>query len=63
MLRKLSIREVPKRYVIVLMIFIGYANMTYLHTNLGMAVVEMTTQKNVSVQAGYTDLVSESISY
>ncbi|XP_065218699.1 vesicular glutamate transporter 3-like isoform X2 [Planococcus citri] len=39
---------IPKRYVVLFMIFIGYANMFYLHSNLGMAVVEMTSVKNIT---------------
>lgn len=49
---------IPKRYVIVAMVFTGFVNMFYLHTNLGMAVVEMTTLKNVSLADGSRELVS-----
>ncbi|XP_065208345.1 vesicular glutamate transporter 3-like [Planococcus citri] len=40
--------RVPKRFVIVAMVFFGYGNIFYLHTNLAMAVVEMTSSKNYS---------------
>ncbi|XP_065208346.1 vesicular glutamate transporter 2-like [Planococcus citri] len=49
----------PKRYVIVLLVLIGYVNMFYLHTNLGMAVVEMTTLKNVTLEDGSTQLKAD----
>ncbi|XP_065208371.1 vesicular glutamate transporter 3-like isoform X1 [Planococcus citri] len=44
--------KIPRRYVIVVMIFIGYANMFYLHSNLAMAVVEMTSVKKITLQNG-----------
>ncbi|XP_065208367.1 vesicular glutamate transporter 2-like [Planococcus citri] len=59
MLQNSRICCVPKRYAIVFMIFLGYAIMTCLHTNLAMTVVEMTTLKNVSNQNGYSELKAE----
>ncbi|XP_065206253.1 vesicular glutamate transporter 3-like [Planococcus citri] len=44
--------SIPKRYIIVGMVFVGYTIMFYLHSNLGMAVVEMTTKKNITLQNG-----------
>ncbi|XP_065208365.1 vesicular glutamate transporter 2-like isoform X2 [Planococcus citri] len=52
---KISEFKIPKRYIIVTMVFIGYANMFYLHSNLGMAVVEMTSVKNINLQNGTID--------
>ena len=40
------------------MVFVGATGMTYLHTNISMAVVEMTTLKNVSDNEGHNELVS-----
>lgn len=50
--------KIPKRFIIVMMVFIGYANMFYLHSNLGMAVVEMTTVKNIILENGTIQKVS-----
>ena len=49
---------IPKRYIIVAMVFIGYADIYYLHSNLSMAVVEMTTVKNITHENGTIEQVS-----
>ncbi|XP_065208294.1 vesicular glutamate transporter 3-like [Planococcus citri] len=43
---------IPKRYVIVLLAFFGYINMYCLRTNLSMAIVQMTSQKNITLENG-----------
>lgn len=55
---KLKTWSIPKRYVVVIMVFTGYANIFYLHTNLAMAVVQMTSPKNVTDQDGNVEFVS-----
>ncbi|XP_065208295.1 vesicular glutamate transporter 3-like [Planococcus citri] len=51
-MQKLIPCKIPKRYVIVTMVFIGYVNFYYLHTNIGMAVVDMTSNKKITLQNG-----------
>ncbi|XP_065208298.1 vesicular glutamate transporter 3-like [Planococcus citri] len=48
----------PKRYLIVIMVFIGYVIFFGLHTNIGMAVVAMTSPRNISTPNG-TIIVKE----
>ncbi|XP_065208315.1 sodium-dependent phosphate transport protein 3-like isoform X2 [Planococcus citri] len=50
-------RRIPKRYVIVLMVFLGYVNFYYLHTNLGMAVVHMTSSRKITYSNGTVQLI------
>ncbi|XP_065208370.1 sialin-like [Planococcus citri] len=51
--------SIPKRYIISLMVFIGYSNITFLHTNLSMAVVEMTAIRNISNHDGSYEMRAE----
>lgn len=50
--------NVPKRYVIVVMVFFGYSHFFYLHTNIGMVVVDVTSLKDVVLENGTVERVS-----
>ena len=58
MFERFSKYRVPKRFIIVAMVFFGYGNIFYLHTNLAMAVVEITSLRNITDPTGNTTLVS-----
>lgn len=39
----------PKRYIVASNTFIGFVIMYYLRTNLSLAIVEMTSKKNITI--------------
>ncbi|XP_065208302.1 sialin-like [Planococcus citri] len=51
--------NILKRQIIVFMIFMGYSNITILHTNLSMAVVDMTSLKKISSSQNSSEMKAE----
>lgn len=49
--------KIPKRFIIVAMVFIGYIHFFYLHTNISMVVVDMTSAKTIPHENGTVEVL------